>query len=265
MHKRLDAYRAIAALAPKHYLAYQVWVWTDWFTSAIGMTIMLFFWRGIYANSPTVAGLDFNQTITYILLAQILVGVTYSSLILNAGYMIREGMIAIELLRPVDFQAQRYTYALAELGVALLVRLPILGLALLYGLRLPSDPLAWGCFAVSLLLGQSILFMFEWLLAALCFYTTEVWGLYMLNYGLMLFLSGSVLPLVMLPDAVEIIVRNLPYAQALFVPLSFLSGITPVQDAPQVWLQQAIWLVGLWALSRWVFRTAARKITVQGG
>jgi ABC-2 type transport system permease protein len=57
----------------------------------------------------------------------------------------------------------------------------------------------------------------------------------------------------------------MPFAQALSVPISFLSGITTFADAPRIWSIQVIWLVILLVLSRLVFRVAVRKVTVQGG
>ena len=47
--------------------------------------------------------------------------------------------------------------------------------------------------------------------------------------------------------------------------ISFLTGIAPLSDAPRVWLAQLAALAVLLPLSRWVFRVAVRKVTVQGG
>jgi len=49
------------------------------------------------------------------------------------------------------------------------------------------------------------------------------------------------------------------------VPVSFLSGVTPISAAPQALLVQLAWLIGLGVLSRLVFKRSVRKITVQGG
>jgi ABC-2 type transport system permease protein len=49
------------------------------------------------------------------------------------------------------------------------------------------------------------------------------------------------------------------------VPVSLLSGITPLAEAPRLWLIQLSWLLGLLLASRTVFSVALRKVTVQGG
>jgi ABC-2 type transport system permease protein len=136
---------------------------------------------------------------------------------------------------------------------------------LVFGLRWPADPAAWGAFVISALLGYTSLFFFHWCIACLTFYTTEVWGLGVIIFGTSLFFSGSLMPLAIMPGWLRTLVLSLPFAQSLAIPMSFLSGITPVADALHVWLSQLVWLIGLGVLSRLVFRVAVRKITVQGG
>jgi ABC-2 type transport system permease protein len=68
-----------------------------------------------------------------------------------------------------------------------------------------------------------------------------------------------------MPDVVRKVVLAIPFAQALGVPVSLLTGITPLSEAPQVWLTQVLWIVGMWILSSLFFKVAVRKITVQGG
>ena len=109
------------------------------------------------------------------------------------------------------------------------------------------------------------MFFFNWLLACMTFYTTEIWGLGVLIEGMTFFLSGALVPLAMMPEWMRGIVLSVPFAQALAVPVGLLSGITSLSDAPRIWLIQILWIIGMWILSNLVFRVAVRKITVQGG
>jgi ABC-2 type transport system permease protein len=155
---------------------------------------------------------------------------------------------------------------LSSLLTQLLMQLPIAVVAtLLFGLRWPTDPAVWGAFVVTALLGRTVLYFFDWLLACITFYTTEVWGLSVLVFGLGLFLSGALVPLQMMPGWLERLVLAVPFAQILAVPLSVLSGIAPVSEAPRLWLGQLAWIVGLFVAARLFFRVTVRKVTVQGG
>ncbi len=260
-------YGAVVALVPKLYLAYSIWVWMEFFAQIISMTIFVFFWRAVYASSGTnLGGLDLQQTLNYVLIAQTLTPLVENRLIFQFGFMIREGQVAIDLLRPMDFQGRFYVDALAQLALSVLLKVPLIVVAVvLFGLQLPAEALAWIAFGVALVLGHAVLFFFDWIFACLAFYSTETWGLSVVRVGVATFFGGALLPLAMLPGWLRSIADALPFAQALYVPVSFLSGITPASAAPRVWLVQLVWLLGLALVSRAVFRIAVRKITVQGG
>ncbi len=266
LRRRASVYGALAAIVPKEQLAYSIWAWMQFIVQIISMLIFVYFWRAVYAGASTLGGLSLQQTINYILLAQILMPLVETRLIFSFGFLVRNGQVAIELLRPVDFQGHLYVETLTNLAFFLIQKVPLLLVAwLFFGLELPADPLAWVTFAISLVLGSSILFFFDWIFASLAFYSTETWGLSVVRIGVATFFSGALVPLTMMPAWLQDIAAALPFAQTIFVPVSFLSGITPVTQAPQVWLGQLLWLVGLWVLSRWVFSRAIRQVTVQGG
>jgi ABC-2 type transport system permease protein len=249
------------------FMAYTIWVWMSFFVQIIAMIIFVAFWRAIYAEEATIAGLSLQQTLNYILLAQIFETVLHSpSMIYRFGALLRQGEMAITLLRPLDFQASEYVSNVAEVVMDLILKLPMLIIALLFfDLRLPASPAVWVAFMVTLALGHALLFCFEWILACLAFYITEIWGLSVLRFGVSLFLGGTLVPLVMMPEWLRQITAALPFAQALYTPVALLTGITPLSAAPRVWLTQLIYLLVLLVLSRLVFSVAVRKITVQGG
>jgi ABC-2 type transport system permease protein len=134
-----------------------------------------------------------------------------------------------------------------------------------FGLQWPISPAVWGAFLISAMLGYAALFFFVYFVACLTFYTTEVWGLGVLFFGMSLFLSGGLVPLALMPDWLRTVVLAIPFAQALAVPVNILTGITPLAQAPHIWLTQGLWVLGMWLASNLFFRVAIRKVTVQGG
>lgn len=252
-------------MTPKFFLAYRAWVWLTFFSQGLMMTIFLFFWRAVYENTTQISGLSFQQTLNYILLAQVISVSVWTNVIANVGYMVREGQIGIEFLRPIDFQWAQYLGGISQLGISLLLNLPLLGLAILYGAQLPADLRVWIAFLISLFLGYTVIFLFDWWIAALVFYTTEVWGLMVFLTGVSTFFSGTLLPLVMMPEWLQTIAAILPFSQVVFVPIGLLSGTIPLEEAPTRWLIQLVWVIGLGIISRTCFRIASRKVTVQGG
>ncbi len=266
--RQISIYAAVAAMEAKLYLAYNYYVVVEYVLQILSMIIYVYFWQAVYAGaaSPTLGGLTLQQTINYILLARILAPLLETRTIFRFGHLVRSGDFAIELVRPTDFLTRQYVEQFTGIGIFFVQKAPLFVLAwAAFGLQLPADPAAWGAFAVSMLLGQSVLFFFDWIFACLAFYSTETWGLSMVRTGVAAFFSGALVPLVMMPGWLQEVAAAMPFAQALAVPAAFLSGVTSVADAPRVWLGQLAWLVGLAAVSRLVFSVAVRKVTVQGG
>jgi ABC-2 type transport system permease protein len=262
----LRGYAALAAMVAKTFLAFNGVVWMRILQSLVGLVVFVYLWRAIYANSTNFGGLAFETTIGYIMLARIFQPLGNFDLIFDFGNQLHSGGIVHLLVRPLDIQLAYYVQGLATLGLALARQLPVALVALLvFGLRWPTDPLAWGVFALSALLGRSVLFYLDWMLACVTLYVTEPWGLWVACLGLTTFLGGGLVPLVMMPDWLRLIVQNTPFAQAIYVPISLLSGVAPLSEAPRLLLIQLAWVAGMAVLSRWVFAVAIRRITVQGG
>lgn len=267
IRRKVRVYGGMAAVVPKMFMAYSIWVWMELFVNVIAVVIFVAFWEAVYASTATIGGLTLDQTLNYILLAQLFAGTAYvSNAISDIGAGLREGQIAAALLRPLDYQAAMYVQNVTQLVIDLLLNLPLaLFIWVVYGLDLPSEPNVWLAFIFALFLGHAVLFCFDWIIACTAFYSTEIWGMSVVRYGVALFFSGALIPLTMMPDWLRTIATILPFSQAVFLPVSILSGITPVSAMPRIWLMQTAMLVGLLLLSRFVFGRAVRVITVQGG
>jgi ABC-2 type transport system permease protein len=266
LRRTAGVYAAFAVMVPKLYLAYNSWVVVEFIVQILMMLVFVSFWRAVYASATSLGGLDLDQTITYILLAQIVAPLVQSRLILEFGGLLRQGAVATELLRPVDYQARSFVETMTSLLVFAAQKVPLLLIAWGFlGLRLPSDARAWGAFAISLILGQMVLFFADWIFACLAFYSTETWGLSVVKIAVATFFSGALIPLTILPDGLRAVALALPFAQGLAVPVSFLSGITPASQIARMAATQVAWILGLGIASRLVYRHAIRRVTVQGG
>lgn len=261
------AYGAMAAMMPKLFLAYQFQIWFNVVMEIITLIITVAFWRAVFAGQRTVGGLTAAQTLNYVMLARIFHDGAYAtSMLREFGGLMREGGIEVVLLRPLDFQLSMYLQKVVLLGLNVMMRFPLAFVAwLLFGLQLPVDPVVWLAAAVSLLLGCTVMFGFDWILACAAFYTTDAWGLATARQGLVLFFSGILLPLAIMPEWLRAIAAVLPFAQAVYLPVSVLSGLTSLSELPRIWLVQLGYMAVLLCLSRLVFRRAVRVVTVQGG
>jgi ABC-type uncharacterized transport system permease subunit len=101
------------------------------------------------------------------MIAQRLMPLIDNNLIFNFGVMIREGQVAIDLLRPMDLQARFYVDAAGGLALNLLLKTPLLIIAVVFfQVQLPRDVATWLVFLVSLVLGHGVMFCFDWIFPA---------------------------------------------------------------------------------------------------
>ena len=263
---KLRSYAAVVAMAPKLFVAYRAWFWMGLFVQILALVIFVYFWDAVYGERETLGGLARQQTLDYIMLAQIMLHMVNSFFVYRFGQSLVDGQFAIDLLRPLDLQGLHYAEGFGMMVMNLLHKVPLALFAwLVFDLRLPADPRVWAAFLLTVCLGQAILFCFEWLFACLAFYTTESWGLAMVQAGIATFFSGALIPLTLLPAWLERLSLSLPFAQVLWVPVSILSGITPLAEVPRLCGIQLLWLAGMLVASRLVFRVSVRKVTVMGG
>ena len=263
----LRAYGAAAAMMPKLFMAYQFQIWFNVVMNIFTLAITVAFWRAVFVGRSTVGGLTAAQTLNYVMLARIFHdGVYQTNMLRSWGELVRDGGILVTLLRPLDFQGAMYLQNLVHLGLNVMMKLPLALFAwFVFDLRLPNDPVVWLAFAITQLLGHAVMFCFDWIVGCAVFYSTEVWGLAVARAGIATFFSGMLIPLALMPEGLRTLAAILPFSQAVYLPISVLSGLTPLSDVPRIWLMQLAYLAVLIVLSRVVFRRAVRVVTVQGG
>lgn len=259
-------YAPFGILEWQWFFQYNAWFWVSLLRGVIGMVIMTAFWQAIYRGQTTLEGLSLTTTLNYVILARAIGDANASSVYFMIVQGIGKGELELELLRPIDFQLMHLSRELAAWGLNFLRSMPALLIGVtLFGARLPSDPLAYLAFIVTFILGGVVLYYFEFLLACLAFYTTEAYGLSVLRDGVALFLSGALIPLSFLPGIVATIAGLTPFAQALYVPISFLSGVRDPSSLASSVLTQLVSIAVLAVISRYAFFRALRALTVQGG
>ncbi len=262
----LNLYMPFGILEVKTVFQYNAWFWVEMLRSIIAMLIMTAFWKAIYADQSSIEGLTLTVTLNYVILARALGNANASSVFWWVASHISKGELELQLLRPVDFQLMHLFRDATGWAMNLVRSMPALLIAILFfEAKLPSDPLAYLAFLITFVLGGIVLFFLEFMFGCLGFYTTEVWGLGILREGIALFFSGALIPLNLMPEAIRAFASLTPFAQALYVPISFLSGVQSPSQLGNAILTQVCSIIVLGVLSRMLFTRAARVLTVQGG
>ncbi|MFF0011985.1 ABC transporter permease [Streptomyces sp. NPDC005374] len=226
-------------------------------------------WHGLYAHTGTTAGLAEGQAVTYAVLAVLASRLRELDQYAGRDTVLQHmhfGTIVYWYLRPLP--PQRY-HALRALGEQLYGFAWALGgylVCLAAGVvDAPKSPAVAGVFALSLLLGQWVLYHVMLILDQLCFWTVRNNAAMLILIFAQNLLSGVYAPLWFFPDWFITLSGFLPFQATLSVPLSIYIGRIPLSDAGEQLAIQAFWGVALTLFTRFLWRRAARRVISQGG
>ncbi|MER7562132.1 ABC-2 family transporter protein [Streptomyces sp. NPDC097941] len=236
---------------------------------AVQVVLVASLWQGLYSHTGTTAGLTEGQAVTYAVLAVLASRLRELDQYAGRDTVLQHmhfGTIVYWYLRPLP--PQRY-HALRALGEQLYGFAWALGgylVCLAAGVVDPPRSAAVaGVFALSLLLGQCVLYHVMLLLDQLCFWTVRNNAAMLILIFAQNLLSGVYAPLWFFPDWFITLSGFLPFQATLSVPLSIYIGRIPLSDAFEQLAIQAFWVVALTLFTRFLWRRAARRVMSQGG
>jgi ABC-2 type transport system permease protein len=247
-------------------IAYSAWYWAGTFSSVVQLLIIYAFWHAVYANRDSIAEMPLDTMITYVVVAMLLG--QYVAGVGNAlASDIRDGSIAIELMRPYDLLTKLVALDLGD-KVSSTIRntLPMVILAFLFlGIQLPSTWESALLFFISAILGILVGTQFDLIVGVLAFWTVNVWGLRVLRNAILLFFSGSLVPISLFPEWLQTVSLFLPFQSMVYVPVSIYTGSMSGSEAYVAMAMQVVWLVGILLVVRMIWALAIRKVTIFGG
>ncbi len=234
--------------------------------NVVYLAVAFYLWKAVYGDADTIRGLTFDQTYLYVALGSTLFIVLKTYIDWSLSHEIREGIVAIYLIKPIDFQL----YMLASsVGFFLLsvvtVTVPtVLLITLVFGVSLPVSP-ALALFPLSLLLAFIINFCFDYGVGLSGFYTESIWGISTVKDTLVLVLSGALIPIQFFPDMIRDTLIWLPFQAVYYTPLSLIT--LPEEGWEHVVRLgvQAGWAVILLAAGRVFYHQAVKVLRIAGG
>ncbi len=208
------------------------------------------------ANGGAVAGYSATALVWYIATSEAVTIPLPMRLMEDIGDDITNDTYAIELLRPVSPLVVRIS---GQIG-AMLPRLAAcvtVGsvLALLSGGR-PVSVLALALAVPSMLLALVLNLVTQHAFAASAFWVRDTKGTWFLYQKLVFVTGGMLLPLEVLPDALETICRWLPFMAMAYAPARLASG----HVEPALLAIQLGWLIVLGLLTRRLFAAGQRRL-----
>jgi ABC-2 type transport system permease protein len=190
---------------------------------------------------------------------------TFTWIMWEFDYRIRQGQLSPMLLRPVhpihNDIAQNLSYKLLSLSV-LAPAAAVLGWV--FGAQFDTTLYTALAFIPALLLAFLLRFMLEWTLALAAFWTTRVVAINEMYYVALIFLSGQVAPLSLFPRPVGLVANVLPFRWMVGFPIELLLNRLTPEAIITGFGAQVVWLALSVALLRFVWRLGLRKYSAVG-
>ena len=263
----LSTLRALFLRAVRAGFAYKPALFMSLASSALSAAIPILVWRHIYLAADQPHVIPARSLFPYLLLA----GCLNFAFILNVedriAPRIRLGLIATDLLRPVDFQMSQLAQALSDAVFNGVLMLPVFAVvvAFLGRAALPRDALALLAFGVSVALAFVILFAVSFVFVLATFVTYSGYGVFVARKGLQQTFSGLWAPLALFPPGLRTVSEWLPFRHSIHTPLSIYLGWTRGTAVLHALGAQPLWALGLIALGRFLFGRCLRRFDIQGG
>jgi len=261
------AYWELAVCGYRRYATYRGATFAGVFTNSVFGLMKGYVLLAVVAGRPRVGGYDAADTLTYVWVVQALLMVAYLWGWNELALRIMSGDIVVDLGRPLDLQGAWLAGDLGRAGYHALFRglPPFLLAELLFRLRLPSDPLTWLAFLVSVALATAVSFSIRFLVNLCAFWLLDYRGVLNVASLFSTFLCGSVVPLAFLPGGVRTVVEALPFAAMLQVPVDVFLEKHRGSGLVGALLFQAVWALALLGLGRLLLAAGIRRLVVQGG
>jgi ABC-2 type transport system permease protein len=257
----------IARRAFARQSAYGVAALAGMFTNTFFGFVRAYVLVEVHRHRPDAGHFDVHQAVTFVFVTQALIGAVGTFGSFELAERVRTGMVAIDLYRPVDLQAYEMSVGAGRAAYLILARCagPVLAGSLAFGLVAAPVHLA-PAVAASIALAVATGIALSFLVNLSAFWVLDYVGIGAFTILIGTLLSGLALPLNYFPHPYDTVIRALPWAATMQLPVEMVIGVhRGAADVVRVLATQAAWVAALVLAGRAVLARATRKLVIQGG
>lgn len=226
-----------------------IWILTDMVTA---MTMPLVWIKAGAMDTGTIGGFRAGDIVLYYLCMLLLSCFITSHIMWEVATEIKEGQFSTALMRPISFYQFTFLRNLSWRVIRMGLFAPIF-LAMLFFYRgYLTDVhlnMSWE-FWTAVVLGHLVSFNFVIMMAMIALFVQEVYSIFELYYVPMLFLSGQLFPVSMLPDWARGLAQLFPFYYTTGAPTEILVGRVTGAESLRILVVQGVWIAVTYILSR---------------
>lgn len=264
--RRLRALPTLLRVGLAEAIAYRA-EFLVWVLTTNTPLVMLLVWSAVAKEEPLAGRLGQDELGAYFLSVLIVRMLTGSWVVWDLVYEIRQGEIAMRLLRPMHPFLAYATENLAAIPMRALMAFPVAVVALVWlgSEQLASDPLAWVVVPLSLAGAWLITFFTMAAIGSLGFFWESTFGVYQLWLGFYFIFSGYTVPLELFPPAMLPVLDLLPFRFLLSFPVEAMLGLLDRGQMMVALGVQWFYVVFFAALAQIIWRFGLRRYAAYGG
>jgi ABC-2 type transport system permease protein len=237
-----------------------------WVLSTTMPLVNLGLWSSVVGDG-SVGGYGRPRFVAYFLATFIVRQLTGCWVFWEMNFAIRNGTLAMRLLRPVDPLLAYAAEALAGMPLRLLVSLPIAAviLVVLGSRQITHDPVIWLVWLVAVTGAWVMTLLVNFIVGSLSFFMES--SLKLMDVWLVLFFgfSGYLMPIDLFPGLLGRIAKFLPFRFQIAFPVELMTGAHDRADACRLLAAQGLWVLALLAVTVFAWRRGLQRFAAYGG
>ena len=235
--------------------------------------IMYFVWKAVFlsSDSDTFMGFSMEDMVVFLFISFLTGYLTYSDGAFAVGEEIIDGSIAMRMIKPCSFEMCFFFHELGSrlAGAALITAPFLIGGVEIYRWAVTGSVkfniVFFLLYIVSTIIAYMISFYFNVIYGFMAFFFKNLWGTTLIKETLVNFLSGATIPLAFLPSGLAAVLGFLPFASLSYTPVMIYMGMYSYGEIAWRIGLQLFWMLVMMGLSKLVWRSAVKHLSVQGG
>ena len=244
-----------------------------WFIGSIVYCLVMYYiWLAVFnaSGEGIMNGFTMNDMTVFLFITALTNFLTESDGSYDVGEEIKDGNIAMRLIKPVGFHS---TFLFTEIGWKLLIfgmifTPVVIGVETFKFFALGGLSFNVGMF-IFYLFSMMISYLFSFFMNVcfgfMAFFLKNLWGFNIIKSSVLRFVSGAVVPLAFMPDGLRQALEWLPFSSLCYTPVMIYMGKYSGREIALRIAIQVGWVIGFYIISKLILSTALRHVSVQGG
>ena len=224
-------------------------------------------WTSIANANGSVSGLTADDFVNYYMLLLIVDQLTSNITIHIFAYKVQDGSLSSELVKPIHPMLTNTLITNIAFKAMMLIGFVPVWIFLAYIFKPDFASVTWQGVLMAIpaiLLGFIVNFLLTGAVSSIAFWTTRVYSINEFYFALFVLFSGQFVPLQLMPKAIQVIARYLPFQLQIYFPIQLIQNNLSPAEILQGFLIGFLWLGVVILLFKWVWRAGVKRFSAVG-